>query len=102
MPKIHGWYPITMLVLVFVGISVLNVWFTVHVNDERQYADRRAAAEARAADRRAAEEAQRVSRANTCKLVIAFDDLYKETPPSSPAGINVAALWASYRLELGC
>lgn len=84
--QVHGWYPIVLLVLVFVAISGLNVLFTLHINNERQEADRRAAI--------AAAEA---ARQQNCRLIVAFDDLYRETPPSTPAGQNVARLWASYR-----
>ena len=89
--QVHGWYPIVMLVLVFVLISGLNIWYTTHVNNERHKADVKAAETARAA-----------SRIQTCQLVVAFDELYKETPPTSPAGIKVAELWAGYRRQLNC
>ena len=89
--EVHGWYPIVVLVLVFVLVSGLNIVYTNYVDSQRRKDDARAAASARAA-----------SRAATCQLVIAFDELYKETKPTTPAGQNVAALWASYRRELNC
>jgi hypothetical protein len=89
--QVHGWYPIVMLVVVFVAVSFLNILYTQHVNKQRQQADARAEAAARAA-----------SRASTCQLVVAFDELYKETPPTTPAGKNVAQLWSNYRVTLGC
>jgi hypothetical protein len=89
--QVHGWYPILALVLVFVVVSGLNILYTNYVNHQRQEADQRAAAAARAA-----------SRAGTCQLVVAFDELYKETPPATPAGQNVARLWAEYRRALAC
>ena len=89
--QVHGWYPIVVLVVVFVMISGLNVLYTNYVNAERQKADRRAAATAQAA-----------ARQQSCQLVVAFDELYKETPPATPAGQNVAALWAEYRRALNC
>ncbi len=84
--QVHGWYPIVMLVFVFVCVSGLNIFYTNYVNERREDAQV-------AADRRAAE----INRAQTCRLVVAFDELYKETPPTTPAGENVARLWANYR-----
>lgn len=89
--QVHGWYPLVMLVIVFIAVTVLNVLYTNHVDQRRQDADARAKAAAQAS-----------SREQTCKLVVAFDDLYKETPPATPAGQNVAALWAQYRRQLNC
>ncbi len=89
--QVHGWYPIVVLVLVFVVASGLNVLFTLKVNSDRQEADRKAAAVAEAA-----------AREQSCRLIVAFDDLYKETPPGSPAGIKVAELWADYRRQMAC
>ncbi len=89
--QVHGWYPIVVLVMVFVAVSGMNMLFTLHINNERQKADRQAAI--------AAAEA---SRQQSCRLIVAFDDLYRETPPTTPAGQNVARLWASYRSLNNC
>ncbi len=86
--QVHGWYPIVVLVLVFVVVSGMNILYTNYVDEQRRKDDRNAAL--------AAAEANRVQ---TCQLVVAFDELYKETPPTTPAGENVAKLWARYRLE---
>lgn len=89
--QVHGWYPLVVLVLVFVMVTVLNVLYTNHVDQRRQEADRRAAA-----------AAQIAAREQNCRLIVAFDDLYKETQPTSPAGVKVAELWAEYRVALNC
>lgn len=82
------------LILVFatsLGMGVLNVAYTDHVNDRRVADQQRAQAQARAA-----------ARAASCALIVAFDDLYRESPPSTPAGRRVAEVWAQYRAQLGC
>jgi hypothetical protein len=89
--QVQGWYPVLILVLVFVVASGLNVLYTNYVDNQRQKAEARARI-----------ERQEASRAQTCQLVVAFDELYKETPPESPAGQNVAKLWAEYRRALRC
>lgn len=100
--QVHGWYPIVMLVMVFVLISVLNVLWTNHVNNERQKEDRRAAAAQAEVNQRAEAAARAASREQSCRLIVAFDDLYRETPPTSPAGVKVAELWADYRRQMAC
>ena len=89
--QVHGWYPLVALAIVFVMVSGLNILYTNYVNNERQEAERKAEAAARAA-----------ARVQSCQLVVAFDELYKETPPTTPAGQNVAALWAEYRRQMAC
>jgi hypothetical protein len=78
------------LVLVFVttlAVGFLNIAYTNHVDERRAAGDRSAAKAARSA---------------SCDLVVAFDELYKETPPSTPAGTRVAEVWARYRALLNC
>jgi hypothetical protein len=89
--QVHGWYPIVVLVMVFVVATGLNIMFTLYVDNERKQSERKAQAAAQVAARK-----------QSCQLVVAFDELYKETPPQTPAGQNVAALWAEYRRTLGC
>lgn len=73
------------------GVGVGNVAYTNHV-DERRVADQ-------ARSQQAAREAARRA---SCELIVAFDELFKESPPTTPAGEQVAALWARYRVELKC
>ena len=84
-------YALVVVFVTMIGVGVANVWYTNHVDDMRVKGERAAKAAAAAA-----------SRASACKLVVAFDELYRESPPTTPAGQRVAALWASYRQQLGC
>lgn len=88
---VTGWYPVIALAVVFVVASFLNVLYVNYVNRERIEEDRKAAA-----------VAQTAAREQSCRLIVAFDELYKETPPNSPAGQKVAELWAEYRRQLNC
>lgn len=51
-------------------------------------------------------EVERTDSANTarkfCKVVSTLDDAYRETPPSTPSGKNLAESIADLRRELGC
>ncbi len=80
-------YAVIVVFVAFVGVGVGNVAYTNYVDERRAAGDRAAAKAARAA---------------SCDLVVAFDELYKETPPTTPAGVRVAAVWARYRAQLGC
>lgn len=86
-------YALIVVFVTCVTVGVSNVLYTNHVDDRRQ-------ADQARSDRAATEAARGAS----CELVVAFDDLYKETPPGSltPAGVRVAKVWARYRAELGC
>lgn len=84
-------YAMLVVFVTAVAVGVLNVAYTNHVDDRRK-------ADQARSDRAATEAA----RAQSCALVVAFDDLYKETPPTTPAGQRVARLWAEYRAELAC
>lgn len=85
---VYAWL---VLFVTMLGVGLLNVAYTNYV-DERRVAGERAAKEA----------AQKASRSQACALVVAFDELYKESPPTTPAGQRVAALWSAYRAQLGC
>ncbi len=87
----RGVYALLVVFVTMVAIGVGNVKYTNYVDEQRVAGQDRAKA-----------AAQKASREQACVLVVAFDELYKETPPTSPAGVRVAALWASYRAALGC
>ncbi len=37
-----------------------------------------------------------------CGLLVLLDDVYQQTPPTTPVGQNVAAEIHRYRVKLGC
>lgn len=84
-------YALLVVFVTMVVVGVANVLYTNHVDDQRR-------ADQARSDRAATEAA----RASSCELIVAFDELYKETPPTTPAGVRVAAVWRTYRAQLGC
>jgi hypothetical protein len=84
-------YAMVVVFVAFIAVGGGNVAYTNHV-DQRRVLDQQ----------RAQLAANEAARAASCELVVAFDDLYKETPPTTPAGVRVAEVWARYRSELGC
>ena len=63
--------------------------------DERRAASDRAS---RAAQQRAAEQ----TKAAVCSMILANVRVYDETPPTTPAGKNLAESWNLLSVQFGC
>lgn len=86
-----GWYATA----VTVGLSLASVAAVVVV---AFVVLQRATDRALEAERRSGE----LSRRATCQVVIAQNNVYRETPPVSPAGIEAAKAWSGLRQSLRC
>lgn len=93
---LKGWYPLVMMGLVMILVTVGNVFYTIHVDAKRQKSEERARAAVVAAER----EADR----RWCKLLIPLDDSYQSNPnvQASELGRRVAAAIHDIREETGC
>ena len=84
-------------VVVFVTVVAMgigNVAYTNHVDERRRASDRAA----RAAQQRAGEQVK----AGVCAMILANVRVYDETPPSTPAGRNLAESWDLLKVQFGC
>lgn len=89
--KIPGWWAWVVLVVA----TAANVGLSTIVSIRQ--AERTIAAE-RASSRKAAEE----SRLATCALVSAQVNVYRETPPVTPTGREVARAWEDMSIRFHC
>jgi len=87
--QVHGWYPIVVVSLVMILLTVGNIVFTFTVDDKRAEAERKARVEA---DRR------------WCALMVELDNAYQSGPtqPTTEIGRRVAAAISALRASLGC
>jgi hypothetical protein len=70
------WYSLLVLFVVILSTMVFNVWYTNHV--------------------------QQVANQRWCALMVGMDDAYRQVPPTTPTGRNVAAEIHRLRRSLGC
>lgn len=85
------------LLLSVAGVA-LAFFFTiayVHQVDERRA---QSAAAAKVAQQHQAEQ----TKAAVCAMILANVRVYEETPPTSPAGKNLAESWAQLSTQFGC
>lgn len=93
---IQGWYPIVVIGLVLVLLTLGNVTYTLHLDRKRQTSEARA--------REAVVAAERKADQRWCKLLVPLDDSYKSNPnvQASELGRRVAAAIHDIRIETGC
>lgn len=87
-------YAAIVIFVTLVAGTVGNVLYTNYVDDRRQ-ASARAGVEAQ---RRAGEAVK----AAVCSMVLANVRVYDETPPTTPAGRNLADSWDLLSAQFGC
>lgn len=87
-------YAAVVVFVTLMAVGLGNVLYTNHV-DERRAASERAG---KAAQRRAAEQ----TKAAVCAMILANVTVYDETPPTSPAGRNLAESWDLLSAQFGC
>jgi hypothetical protein len=75
-PPVPGWYAWFALLLSTLGVGIGAVIIAVHVSA--------------ASDRK------------WCSVVVTLDDAWTETPPTTPAGVNLARDFARLRQHLDC
>lgn len=94
--QVRGWYPLLMMGLVMVLLTVGNIVYTNRVDGNRA----RAEAEARAAVQAAERKADR----RWCTLMILLDGAYNNpaTQPTTSFGREMARAIHEIRLDLGC
>ncbi len=85
------WYAWVVLVVATAG----NIGLAVVVST-------RAAERTVAAERAAAREAAEENRRATCTLVNAQVSVYRESPPQTPTGREVARAWEDMRIRFHC
>ncbi len=91
MPGAPGWRIWLVTVITLIGGMVLSVYVSIHTADENtQQSIQRA--------RAAGAEQQRV----VCGLISSILDAYKETPPPTVTGKNVANAWLEEYRIIGC
>lgn len=91
---IRAW-PTVLISLVGVGLALGFTIAYVNRVDERRAASDRAA---RVAQQRAAEQTKMA----VCAMILANVRVYDETPPTSPAGKNLAESWDLLATQFGC
>lgn len=84
-------YPWTVVAVLQVVTLVLGAVVIVHLTDRAIRAETRARQES----------AEQTRRAN-CVVIAAQDAAYRDTPPATPTGQNVAAAWHSLSVYLHC
>lgn len=93
-----GWYSWTVLV----GAQILGVALTIVVMlnllDRAVTAERQARLSAQQETDRQREQGRRI----TCALVIAQDNVFREEPPTTPAGLKAAKAWHDLRQQFQC
>lgn len=87
----------TSLLLSVLGIALalgLTIAYVQRVDERRAASDRAA----RVAQQRAAEQ----TKAAVCAMILANVRVYDETPPTTPAGRNLAESWNLLSAQFGC
>jgi hypothetical protein len=82
-----GWYALAAAFVSSAVISGSSFLLSAHSTAESIQRDR---------------ESRRASELALCGVVATMDDAYRETPPTTPAGRNLAASIAELRQGLGC
>lgn len=85
------------LLLSVLGIALalgLTIGYVQRVDERRAASDRAG----RAAQQRAAEQ----TKAIVCSMILANVRVYDETPPTTPAGRNLADSWRALSVQFGC
>lgn len=86
-PAVRLWYALMVSFLACVVVAVGSVWYA---DVAAEKANARANAERAESDRR------------WCDLMAALDDAYKQNPPTTPAGLDIASKVHKLRVDLGC
>ncbi len=94
-PGPYIWAVNLAVTLVSIAISMVVIF---HLADRAVEAERAARVQAQ---RDQAAQAE-IARQATCQLVTAQDDVYTDTPPSTPAGVKAAAAWHDLSIQFGC
>ena len=89
--KQPGWYAWAVLVVATAASAGLNAVIGIGMAERAIEAERAAA-------RAAAEQ----NRSATCALINAQVGVYRETPPSTPTGRDVASAWEDMRKRFRC
>lgn len=93
-PYVRFWYAITVAFAACLITAIASVGYASWVNSESQ---RRAEL-----GQRELAVAQAQQKAALCGMVVLMDDAYSKTPPTTPAGRNLADAIAVARMRLGC
>lgn len=94
--QIKGWYQIFIIGFVLVGLTVGNLFYTIHLNNKQHDTETRARAAIVAAERKADQR--------WCKLLVPLDDSYQSNPniQATDIGRRVAAAIHEIRRETDC
>lgn len=80
-------YTLVAILASSMAASILAIAISVHTTSESI---------------RRAEESRRAADRALCGVVVTLDDAYRQTPPTTPAGKNLAAGLADLRRSLRC
>lgn len=94
--QVNGIYPLIVMAVVMVTITLLGILYTNYVDGKR--------ADAEASARTAVTEAERKADQRWCSLIVLLDSAYTNpsTPPTTPLGVKVAKAIHDIRLSLNC
>jgi hypothetical protein len=93
-PYVRFWYAITVAFVACLITAIASVGYASWVNGQSQKRAEQAQAQLAVA--------QAQQRAALCGMVVLMDDAYSKTPPSTPAGRNLADAIAVARVRAQC
>lgn len=93
-PAIRLSYAIVVAFIASAVVAFSSLAYASHVNGESQKRAERGQAELAAA--------QAQQKAALCGMVVLMDDAYRKTPPTTPAGRNLADAIGAARMRLNC
>jgi hypothetical protein len=94
-PGLYAWFFTVGATLASITLGMV---VTFHLADRAVRAETAARVQAQADQARQGEVARRA----TCTLITAQDDVYRDTPPISPAGVNAAKAWHDLSIQFHC